>query len=66
MRVLVVTIAPIYWALAGESGDALNGYSLTGGSFRQESHMEFATGEWGLPRGGPGGAAPEPRACPWW
>lgn len=53
MRVLVATIAPIYWALAGESGDALNGHSLTGGSFRQESQMEFATGEWGLPLGGP-------------
>ncbi|XP_044938536.1 hemicentin-2 isoform X2 [Mustela putorius furo] len=56
MRALVVTIAPIYWALAGESGDALNGHSLTGGSFLQKSHVEFATGElltmtqeaWGL------------------
>ncbi|XP_032334547.1 hemicentin-2 isoform X3 [Camelus ferus] len=45
MRVLVVTIAPIYWALARESGNALNGHSLTGGSFQQESHVEFATGE---------------------
>ncbi|XP_012372192.1 hemicentin-2 [Octodon degus] len=45
MRVLVVTIAPIYWALAGESREALNGHSLTGGSFQQESHVEFATGE---------------------
>ncbi|XP_053415690.1 hemicentin-2 [Nycticebus coucang] len=45
MRVLVVTISPIYWALAGESGEALNGHSLTGGSFRQESHVEFDTGE---------------------
>ncbi|XP_066112042.1 hemicentin-2 isoform X1 [Saccopteryx bilineata] len=45
MRVLVVTIAPIYWALAGESGDVMNGHSLTGGSFRQESHVEFSTGE---------------------
>uniref|UniRef100_H0VN85 Hemicentin 2 n=1 Tax=Cavia porcellus TaxID=10141 RepID=H0VN85_CAVPO len=45
MRVLVVTVAPIYWALAGEREEALNGYSLTGGSFRQESHVEFATGE---------------------
>ncbi|XP_029776920.1 hemicentin-2, partial [Suricata suricatta] len=45
MRVLLVTIAPIYWALAGESGDALNGHSLTGGSFQQKSHVEFATGE---------------------
>ncbi|XP_072634432.1 hemicentin-2 isoform X2 [Canis lupus baileyi] len=45
MRVLVVSIAPIYWALAGENGDVLNGHSLTGGSFLQESHVEFATGE---------------------
>ncbi|KAI4577648.1 hypothetical protein MJT46_003483 [Ovis ammon polii x Ovis aries] len=45
MRVLVVTIAPIYWALAREIGDALNGHSLTGGSFQQESYVEFATGE---------------------
>uniref|UniRef100_A0A2K5KA06 Hemicentin-2 n=1 Tax=Colobus angolensis palliatus TaxID=336983 RepID=A0A2K5KA06_COLAP len=45
MRVLLVTIAPIYWALARESGEALNGHSLTGGRFRQESHVEFATGE---------------------
>lgn len=51
MRVLVVTIAPIYWALAGESGDALNGHSLTGGSFQQESHVEFATGKRGAGRG---------------
>ncbi|KAM7093056.1 hemicentin-2 [Molossus nigricans] len=45
MRVLVVTIAPLYWALAEERGDALNGHSLTGGQFRQESHVEFPTGE---------------------
>ncbi|XP_035878268.1 hemicentin-2 [Phyllostomus discolor] len=45
MRALVVTMAPIYWALAGETGAALNGQSLTGGSFRQESHLEFSTGE---------------------
>lgn len=62
MRVLVVIIAPIYWALAREHGDALNGHSLTGGSFRQESHMEFSTGEWGLPWG----LGPEPRASPRW
>lgn len=58
MRALVVTIAPIYWALAGESGDALNGHSLTGGSFLQKSHVEFATGE-----GGAGG--PPPRSAGW-
>ncbi|KAM6170210.1 hemicentin-2 [Rhynchocyon petersi] len=45
MRILIVAIAPIYWTLAGESGEALNGHSLTGGSFQQESQVEFATGE---------------------
>ncbi|XP_054980117.1 LOW QUALITY PROTEIN: hemicentin-2 [Sorex araneus] len=45
MRVLVVALAPTYWALAGESGDALNGHSLTGGRFQQESHVEFETGD---------------------
>lgn len=64
MRVLVVTIAPLYWALAEERGDALNGHSLTGGKFRQESHVEFPTGVWGLSRGGPGGMGPEPRPLP--
>ncbi|XP_044515627.1 hemicentin-2-like [Gracilinanus agilis] len=45
MRILVVAIAPIYWVLAGQSGEVLNGYSLTRGNFRQESQVEFATGE---------------------
>lgn len=45
MRALVVALAPTYWALAGESGDAPNGHSLTGSHFRQESHVEFDTGE---------------------
>ncbi|XP_012862831.2 hemicentin-2 [Echinops telfairi] len=45
MRILIVAISPVYWTLAGESGEALNGHSLTGGSFQQESHVEFATGE---------------------
>lgn len=63
MRVLVVTIAPIYWALARESGRALNGYSLTGGSFQQESHMEFSTGEHGLLGGGERQGLREPRTA---
>ncbi|XP_069861249.1 hemicentin-2 [Dipodomys merriami] len=45
LRTLVVAISPVYWALAGERGAALNGHSLTGGHFWQESHVEFATGE---------------------
>lgn len=54
---LVVAIAPIYWALARESGDTLNGYSLTGGNFQQESHMEFSTGERGFLGAGRGTGA---------
>lgn len=64
MRVLVVTIAPIYWALSGEGGEALNGQSLTGGSFRQESHVEFDTGEQGPFQVGRVGLWAGPRACP--
>lgn len=64
MRVLVVTIAPIYWALSGEGGEALNGQSLTGGSFRQESHVEFDTGEQGPFQVGRVGLWVGPRACP--
>ncbi|XP_012876738.1 PREDICTED: hemicentin-2 [Dipodomys ordii] len=45
LRTLVVAISPVYWALAGERGAALNGHSLTGGHFQQDSHVEFATGE---------------------
>ena len=63
MRVLVVTIAPIYWALARESVEALNGYSLTGGSFQQESQMEFSTGEHGLLADGWGQGLTSP-GCP--
>ncbi|XP_030391160.1 hemicentin-2 isoform X4 [Gopherus evgoodei] len=45
MRVLVTIIAPIYWSFAHQSGSARNGFSLTSGVFRQESQVEFATGE---------------------
>lgn len=45
MRALVVALAPTYWALAGESGDATNDHSLTGSHFQQESHVEFDTGD---------------------
>ncbi|XP_023961842.2 hemicentin-2 isoform X1 [Chrysemys picta bellii] len=45
MRVLVTIIAPIYWSFARQSGSARNGFSLTSGVFRQESQVEFATGE---------------------
>nr|XP_032653549.1 hemicentin-2 isoform X2 [Chelonoidis abingdonii] len=45
MRLLVTIIAPIYWSFAHQSGSARNGFSLTSGVFRQESQVEFATGE---------------------
>ncbi|MEE6525782.1 hypothetical protein FKM82_026024, partial [Ascaphus truei] len=45
MRVLVSVIAPLYWSAAFSHDDAVNGFSLTKGVFRQESQVEFATGE---------------------
>ncbi|XP_033947808.1 hemicentin-1 [Pseudochaenichthys georgianus] len=45
LRVLVSAFAPIYWTTVQQSGAARNGYSFTEGQFRQESQMEFETGE---------------------
>ncbi|TMS03749.1 Hemicentin-2 [Larimichthys crocea] len=45
LRVLVSVFAPIYWTTVLQSGAARNGYSLTQGQFRQESQLEFETGE---------------------
>ncbi|XP_064420214.1 hemicentin-2 [Latimeria chalumnae] len=45
MKVLVSVFAPIYWSVAYEKRDTINGFSLTRGVFRQESQVEFATGE---------------------
>uniref|UniRef100_A0A8C4IV11 Hemicentin-2 n=1 Tax=Dicentrarchus labrax TaxID=13489 RepID=A0A8C4IV11_DICLA len=45
LRVLVSVFAPIYWTTVLQSGEARNGYSLTQGQFRQESQLEFETGE---------------------
>ncbi|KFQ42195.1 Hemicentin-2, partial [Nestor notabilis] len=45
MRVLVPVIAPIYWSLVLSGGDARSGFLLTRGTFRQESQLEFGTGE---------------------
>ncbi|KAM4616042.1 hemicentin-1 [Polymixia lowei] len=45
LRVLVSVFAPIYWTTVLQSGAARNGYSLTQGLFRQESQLEFETGE---------------------
>ncbi|XP_028851746.1 hemicentin-1 isoform X2 [Denticeps clupeoides] len=45
LRVLVSICAPIYWSTVFQTGKARNGYSLTQGQFRQESQLEFETGE---------------------
>ncbi|XP_054077069.1 hemicentin-2 isoform X2 [Rissa tridactyla] len=45
MRVLVTIISPIYWSLAHTGRGAWSGFLLTRGTFRQESQLEFATGE---------------------
>eukprot|EP00079_Xenopus_tropicalis_P024320 XP_012816895.1 PREDICTED: hemicentin-1 [Xenopus tropicalis] len=45
MRNLVSLLNPIYWTTAKEIGEAVNGFSLTGGIFKRESQVEFATGE---------------------
>ncbi|XP_029988074.1 hemicentin-1 [Sphaeramia orbicularis] len=45
MRKLISILNPIYWTTAQEIGEAVNGYTLTGGVFRRETQVEFATGE---------------------
>ncbi|CAJ1068041.1 hemicentin-1 [Xyrichtys novacula] len=45
MRVLVSVFAPIYWTTVMQTGEARNGFSLTQGQFRQESQLEFESGE---------------------
>ncbi|XP_036835616.1 hemicentin-1 [Oncorhynchus mykiss] len=45
LRALVSVFAPIYWTTVLQTGAARNGYSLTQGLFRQESQLEFDTGE---------------------
>ncbi|XP_058494160.1 hemicentin-1 isoform X1 [Solea solea] len=45
MRKLISILNPVYWTTAEEVGEAVNGYTLTGGVFRRETQVEFATGE---------------------
>uniref|UniRef100_UPI0035900F1F hemicentin-1 n=1 Tax=Myxine glutinosa TaxID=7769 RepID=UPI0035900F1F len=45
MRTLASILSSVYWTFAQELGAARNGFSLTGGTFRKESQVEFATGE---------------------
>ncbi|XP_023810079.1 hemicentin-1 isoform X2 [Oryzias latipes] len=45
MRKLVSLLNAVYWTTAHEAGEAVNGYTLTGGVFKRETQVEFATGE---------------------
>ncbi|KAM9743449.1 hemicentin-1 [Menidia menidia] len=45
MRVLVSVFTPIYWTTVLQREASRNGYSFTQGRFRQESQLEFETGE---------------------
>uniref|UniRef100_A0A8C1LEB7 Hemicentin 2 n=1 Tax=Cyprinus carpio TaxID=7962 RepID=A0A8C1LEB7_CYPCA len=45
LRVLVSVFAPVYWTTVHQSPETQNGFSLTQGQFRQESQLEFDTGE---------------------
>uniref|UniRef100_A0A1A8CM87 Hemicentin 1 n=1 Tax=Nothobranchius kadleci TaxID=1051664 RepID=A0A1A8CM87_NOTKA len=45
LRVLVSVFTPIYWTTVLQSDATRNGYSFTQGQFRQESQLEFETGE---------------------
>ncbi|XP_069772736.1 hemicentin-1-like [Narcine bancroftii] len=45
IRILPSTFTPIYWSLASTAPGTTNGFTLTKGTFRQESQVEFATGE---------------------
>ncbi|KAM6930619.1 hemicentin-1 [Xenentodon cancila] len=45
LRSLVSVFTPIYWTTVMQSGAARNGYAFTQGQFRQESQLEFETGE---------------------
>lgn len=45
MRKLISILNPIYWTTAQEVGEPVNGYTLTGGIFRRETQVEFATGK---------------------
>ncbi|XP_069039515.1 hemicentin-1 isoform X2 [Lepisosteus oculatus] len=45
LRVLVSVFAPIYWTTVLQAGESRNGFALTRGVFRQESQVEFKTGE---------------------
>ncbi|XP_060737332.1 hemicentin-1 isoform X1 [Tachysurus vachellii] len=45
IKVLISALTPIYWTAVYESAGTKNGFSISRGIFRQESQMEFNTGE---------------------
>ncbi|XP_038063967.1 hemicentin-1-like isoform X2 [Patiria miniata] len=45
LRYLISLISPIYWTSAYELGDAINGYTLTKGTFERETEVVFGSGE---------------------
>ncbi|XP_032434339.1 hemicentin-1 [Xiphophorus hellerii] len=45
LQVLVSVFTPIYWTTVLQNGATRNGFSFTQGQFRQESQLEFETGE---------------------
>uniref|UniRef100_A0A3Q2GH42 Hemicentin-1 n=1 Tax=Cyprinodon variegatus TaxID=28743 RepID=A0A3Q2GH42_CYPVA len=45
LQVLVPVFTPIYWTTVLQNGATRNGFSFTQGHFRQESQLEFETGE---------------------
>ncbi|XP_013862624.1 hemicentin-1 isoform X1 [Austrofundulus limnaeus] len=45
LRVLVSVFTPIYWTTVLQSEATRNGFSFTQGQFRQESQLDFETGE---------------------
>ncbi|XP_035392059.1 hemicentin-1 [Electrophorus electricus] len=45
LRILVSVFAPIYWTTVYQKAQTQNGFSVSQGHFRQESQLEFETGE---------------------
>ncbi|XP_073903349.1 hemicentin-1 isoform X3 [Castor canadensis] len=45
MRKIISILNPIYWTTAKETGEAVNGFTLTNAVFKRETQVEFATGE---------------------
>ncbi|XP_046728282.1 hemicentin-1 isoform X2 [Silurus meridionalis] len=45
LKVLISALSPIYWTAVYESAGMKNGFSISHGFFRQESQLEFHTGE---------------------